>query len=179
MRVNRGLTLVELLVSLTIAALLAVAALQATASLTRSERVVRREADRPERLKPALETIIGADLVHTHHFREAPGGFAVQTHVRLSAGTLRLEHVPSQVTYQVRKVADRPYLVRVQEAPGEKAVVELVAAGVRDARFVPAKPVNANAEGWKPVAGACLVRLEFDATGAETLEIRNPQDSPN
>lgn len=179
MRGKQALTLVELLVSLTIAALLAVAALQATASLARSERAVRREADRPEYLKAALETIIGTDLVHAHHFREVPGGFAVQTHVRLTAGTLRLEHVPSEVTYRSRKVADRPYLVRIQETAGEKATAELVAAGVRDARFVPAKPVNANAEGWRPIASACVVRLDFEAAGAGTLEVRRGENGPN
>jgi prepilin-type N-terminal cleavage/methylation domain-containing protein len=179
MQAKRALTLVELLVSLSIAAMLAVAALQATASLARSERVLRREAERPEHLRAALETVVGADLIHAHHFRETAGGFAVQTHGRLAPGTLRLEHVPAEVTYQVRKVAERPYLVRLQRAADQEDLVELAAAGVRQVRLVPAKPVNANAEGWRPIAGPCVVRLEFDDAGAQTLEIRRPETGPN
>ncbi len=181
MKVRAGLTLVELLASLVIAAMLMAAALGATVSLARSELAVRRQAAGPEPLRPALEDLVGSDLLHAHHYREARDGFAVETDVRLAAGTLRLEHVPAVVTYQVRKVGEQSCLLRTQETAPEPPRTELVALGVGGAALVPQKEGRANAYGWKPMTGPCAVRLAFGQAGSEgaALVVRVPGRSPD
>ncbi|MBE3070514.1 MAG: prepilin-type N-terminal cleavage/methylation domain-containing protein, partial [Planctomycetes bacterium] len=112
MRPRRGLTLVELLSGLAIAAMLAAAALGVTTALARSELALRRAQAGPETLGAALKALLEMDLVHAHHWRAVEGGFALQTTARLTGPTLRLEHVPAEVTYRVVRAGDSAYLVR-------------------------------------------------------------------
>jgi prepilin-type N-terminal cleavage/methylation domain-containing protein len=172
---KKGLTLVELLVSLAIAAILVVAALGASASIARAHLKVHQDDVRPERLQDALQTIVGMDLLHGHHYRDAVDGFSVQTYASLATGTLRLEHVPAVATYRIRKVGERTHLVRVQETAGQVLQMELVAADVRSVRLVPAKPVNPGPDGWKPLVGPCVVQVEFASGIVEVKDLERGQ----
>jgi len=160
-----GLTLVELLASLTIAAMLMVTALTATVSMARSEGVLRRETEAERAEGPVLEALLEADLLHAHHWQPVPEGFTIQTTAYLAPRTLRLEHVPSTVTYRVETVNEQSCLVRVQEVSADPPWGEVVAVGVSHAALVPAKDIRANAYGWKPLPVACEVRLTFAEDG--------------
>ena len=175
---TRGLTLVEVLVSLVIVAMLMAAAMGITASLARSQVVLRKADAGPERLAQAVEAILKTDLLHAHHHRAARDGFSVQTSAHLVARSLALEHLPTAVTYQVRRVGERPCLFRTQAGGLEKLETDLVAIGVRAVRFMPGKDVQPNAEGWKPFAGRCAVEVEFEPTG-ETFEVAVAEDRSN
>jgi prepilin-type N-terminal cleavage/methylation domain-containing protein len=168
---RRAFTLIEVLVSLAVVAMLVVAALAVSTSLARSELVIRKKAAGPENLQAALDAMIGTDMQHAHHYRTASGGFSFQTHAHLAAGSLALEHLPAVVTYEVRSVGERQCLVRTQEASGEAARTELVAMGVRSVRFQPAKKPGGTSE-WKAVSGTCLVAVEFGEPGSpQTTEL--------
>jgi len=165
MNPRRGLTLVELLASLTVTALLTAAALTATVSMARSELALRRRDEDQRAAGPVLEALLEADLLHAHHWRPVAEGFSVQTGARLAPRTLRLEHVPATVTYRVETVEAQCCLVRVQAAPPEAPREALVAVGVRRAELVPDKDIRANAHGWKPLPAGCEVRFTLAAKG--------------
>jgi hypothetical protein len=163
------MTLVELLVSLAVAAMAAVAAMTVTVSLARSEAALRREADRADRFAPALENVVRMDLEHAHHWKAVPGGFALRTNVRLNAGDLEVEHVPAAVTYAVREAGGRRALVRTQETPPEPPRTELVAMDADAIMLAPARQVRPGPDGWAPLAGNATVTV---TTGGVPIEIR-------
>ena len=176
-----ALTLVELLASLVIVTMLVIAALGVTTSLARSELTLRRqegEADGPDR---ALRALVEADLVHAHHWRSVEGGFAVQTNVRLDSKTLRLAHVPSVVTYRIRKVDQRSYLVRIQETGRKAQHVELAAVGAAQITFTPEKDIRPNRYGWTALTDGCTIRiaLEGEGTAAREVSVRIPRGGGN
>jgi prepilin-type N-terminal cleavage/methylation domain-containing protein len=168
---RRAFTLIEVLVSLTIVAMLVVAALAVSTSLARSELTIRKKAAGPENLQAALEAMVGTDLQHAHHYKTTSAGFSFQAHAHLAAGSLALEHLPAVVTYEVRTVGERQCLVRTQEASGEAVRTDLVAMAVRSVRFQPAKKPGGTSE-WKAISGTCVVAVEFGEPGSPlTIEL--------
>lgn len=171
MKARSALTLVELMASLVIVTMLVVAALAATTAMARSELALRRIDEATEGPAPGLAALLETDLVHAHHWRPLEDGFAIQTNVRLSVGTLRLEHVPSVVTYEVRRIDGRPHLVRVQETAPEPPRTELVAVGAGRVTLAPDKDIRPNALGWKAIGGGCTVRVAFEREGGASREV--------
>lgn len=175
-----ALTLVELLASLAIVTMLVVAALGVATSLARSELAIRKMADGKEALRPALKSLVGADLVHAHRWRTVGNGFALQAHMRLTSKALRLEHVPSVVTYRVRRIDQVPYLVRVQETAPDPPQAGLVAAGVTDIVLVPMRDARSTVDGWETLAGGCTVRVTVETGGGpREIEVRMGREGPN
>jgi prepilin-type N-terminal cleavage/methylation domain-containing protein len=173
MRPRTGLTLVELLAGLVIAALLSMAALAVASGLLRSERLGRK-AHEAESMRAALGRLFEADLLGAARFREVEGGFQLDTFSCLASGDLARSHLKAVVTYEVRAAGGRPCLVRGQESEREEAGAELVATGVRDVRIRPVgSEPKASRDGWKALgaAAAVTVVLGDGGGGAETFEL--------
>ena len=161
--------------------MLAVATTGILAAMTRSELATRTwTAD--DHAARSIEALLAADMTHAHHFKVLPDGFAVQSTAHLEAGTLRLDHLPTVVTYQVRQVNQKPCLFRRQVCAVEPAWTELAAAGVRTVRLVPARDVQAGADGWKSLTTKVVVRVERagdDPAKTTVLEIAVPEKRVN
>ena len=173
---RRGLTLVELLASLVIVTLLMVTALSVTTAVARSRLVLEADDGRREALRRGAETLLAADLVHAHHWRPTEDGFAVQTLVRLSGAAMTLEHVPSEVTYEIVQADGPPCLVRVQVTPPDEPQRELVAVGAREIVLEPDGQTRPNRYGWRPLAGGSTAALTVggaDGVG-DRVEVRVP-----
>jgi len=168
---RRALTLVELLASLVIVTLLMVTALSVTTAVARSRLVLESDDGRREALDRGARALLAADLVHAHHWRPTENGFAVQTLVRLSGRAMRLEHVPSTVTYQVVATDGPPCLVRVQQAPPEAPRRELVAVGAREVVLEPGAETRPNRYGWRPLGGGCTAALTVGGADGRTERI--------
>ena len=168
---RRGLTLVEMLVALVITTLLAVAALRVVTTLARTEKVAQ-AAGEGDYLRAAIERTLATDILGADHFRETAGGFAVRTRVSLKAGTLAPEHLPSIVTYEVRKVGERQHLVRRQQTLAEAESVDLVAADVRGIRIAVDGEARADAEGWKELTAAAIVTVALGKAGSAEFVVR-------
>ena len=168
-----GLTLIELLATLAIATLLLGATLVVLAAMGRAERadIGRHEtAFAPERLRE----ILTIDLEHARRCRVDAGGVTLQTLARLRRTDLELEHVPTTVRYEVRRVGQESWLVRVQDDfiagagddPGGREVRrELVCSGVGGIALrsagegAGAKPMPPGR--WRSVPRAVTVVVEF------------------
>ena len=115
---KRALTLVELVVALAITTMLAVAALQVVSTLARTERVAS-AAEETDALGDSLRLLLVGDLLNADRTRETAGGFTIRTHTYLAPGAAAPQHLPSLVTYEVRKVGQRSCLFRRQQCLAE------------------------------------------------------------
>lgn len=124
-----GLTLVEIVVALAIMALLAVGVLQAVTHLARTSRQQQTDdpaADRQE----ALRHLVEMDLGHAERVKRTETGFEVEGLARLDRRTLALVHQAATVSYAVQVIGESRWLIRTQQAHGQKTSGELVASGV-------------------------------------------------
>lgn len=178
---RRGLTLVEMLASLAIVAMLMVTALAVTTSVARSRLTLRAGDGAGATLRRGAAALLETDLVHASHWRETTDGFALQTLVCLSARTMALQHVPSVVTYRVVETDAGRCLVRVQETSPEPPQTELVAVAVQGLTLEPGRQVRPNRYGWRPLAGGCTATLTVGGPGipANRVRVRVPGKEPH
>jgi len=161
-----GLTLIELVTAVAITALLLTGAMAAVGNLARSEERVRAaEARRPD--TTLLATLLVGDVVHADRHRRAgpkDTGLELQTHLALRARDMEAEHIRSTVRYEVRQLASRPWLVRVQETGLAKPRGELAAPGITAITLAEAgaKEDKPLAGQWQDVADRSVVTLTRD-----------------
>ena len=132
----RGLTLVEMMAALAIATLLAVGTLGVVRSMLRTENIARAASpwlgvDAP------LRDMLRRDLAQAREYQAA----AQRVTFRLVASldpNLDQGHLPASVVYEVHRVQDRSWLVRVQRPEVQAAPSgELLAEGVARIAFEP------------------------------------------
>ncbi len=175
MRRRTGLTLIELMAALAIAAILAVGVLAVTAGLSRADSIARRMDARTD-LRQRLGTMLSADLAHARRYRPIGQGFQLGAGVLLDGGTMELRHGPSTIIYLPRRVGDGSWLARVQRSPNQRDWTELAARGVIAAELKPVagKEAEADKDGWRPMPAEVSVEVRFDdpAHPAEVFAIR-------
>lgn len=141
LRCRRGLTLVEMMAALAISTLLAVATLSVVQSMLRSESIVR-AASPWLGLDAPLRDMLRRDLAQAREYQVA----AQRVTFRLTASlepNLDQGHLPASIVYEVRRVQDRNWLVRVQRPEVQGAPLgELVAEGVSGIQFEPVIPLK-------------------------------------
>ena len=167
---QRGLTLVELLAATAIAALVLSAVMGVLANLSRVEAVgarVSREASLEER----LQELLARDVELADGCRATSTGLSLRGRSALDPGTLEVRHLASVVSYEVRRLAGKDWLVRVQDAAGRPRLTELVCPGVRSVSL------NASAAGpgkWQPVPGRLVVAAAFEGREPVQYIFRRP-----
>lgn len=148
---GKGLTLVELLVALAVASLLAFAALRATTALWRSQAAAEPLTAQQDNLA-GLDRLLAAELIHADRYRNVPGGFELQSRAELEEKTLDRRHLPSLVRYEVRTVGQSSWLVRTQTRDqAGKPTVELVYPDVTAVSLHPAGSVEKPLPQWQAV----------------------------
>jgi hypothetical protein len=155
---KRALTLVELVVAL------AVAALQVVSTLARTERVAS-AAEETDALGDSLRLLLVGDLLNADRTRETAGGFTIRTHTYLAPGAAAPQHLPSLVTYEVRKVGQRSCLFRRQQCLAEAETSDLVATGIQAVKL--AGTGKSTVDDWRGLAPVVTVTVEF-TKGAKT-----------
>ena len=158
----KGLTLIELMVALAIAALLTTAVLGVTGRLLRAEVLNRRAAAGLSRTS-GLEYLLEMDLLHAQRFRCRDNGFELQSVAALRAEDLETAHLGSLVRYEVREIAGRSWLVRTQQSVAAGDFTRLVCSGVKAVSLRPAKGERAvrSSRRWRPVPERVIVTATF------------------
>lgn len=131
-----GLTLIELVVAMAITGMLMTGALVAVGNLARSERRI--EAAEPATSPAAgLDVILTADLLHASEYNADAKGklLAIRTRTSLAGSDMELEHIGSAVRYEVRRIDDRPWLIRTQQTGIDQSLAELVCSDVESIRL--------------------------------------------
>ena len=168
-RTKKALTLVELLATLAITSLLLTAALRVSTHLARAE-VLSRHARKDRWSEARLRDLVTRDVAGAAAYQEGRDGLVLWTTACLDSKTLELEHLPAKVTYGVRAVGGRPWLVRRQESEWHPPLTELVGRGVRAVRLR-AKDEDAPSAGErKALPVAVKVTVTFDEEGRPPLE---------
>ena len=123
-------TLVEVAAAIAIGALVMCAALGVVSHLWRAQ-AADGQQEPSELVTDRIHAMMSADWCHAITYRPVKDGIELRTLSRLDPQTMRLEHLPSIVTYRVSQIADRPWLVRTQAAENQtQTVTQLVSLGV-------------------------------------------------
>ena len=177
---KKGLTLVELMATLVIAAMVTAAALAAVADLARVEGMERNRQQEVTWLEP-VRNLLASDLVHATQYQAVAGGFALKAQASLDADTMEQRHLPASVQYVVRRIGARSWLVRVEQPEtGGNGLTELVCPDVKSILLEPvpeaanasgtgAPPPSTEPDGWAEVPAAVVITVVRDA--AEQPEV--------
>jgi prepilin-type N-terminal cleavage/methylation domain-containing protein len=131
MRPSGGFTLIELMASLAITALLATGTLLVVANLAADQATAQRagESASPDDLQAMLEL----DLRQARHYRTTAGGFELHTYTCIEGDPSRLRRLPVLVRYEAAGGETGPScLLRIQSFDKQPPRRDLVACGVKD-----------------------------------------------
>lgn len=170
MRVHRkypgqiGLTLVEMSVALALSSALLLAALSFTSRLGRAAKADRR-LDKTAQRDRVLAEVLEHDLRDALQVRQQEQKWQLRCQSRLVPETLDRVHLPSLVTYRLRTLNGKPWLVREQQlSPDQESMVLLVAEGIDEMTLLSDRePVGSQ---WKdyPKRLEIAVRWQDSAT---------------
>jgi hypothetical protein len=169
-----GLTLVELLATLAVTALVMVAVIPVTVNLARAQAIGGRSL-RDQQLRAALHRLLEADVAQAEAYRPGADGAEFQLLFALVRREgLDAQHLPATAAYRVRRVAARGWLVRAQQSPLGGSLEELVCPDVREFTLTPADSDASDApvgsEEWVRLPRAMWARVAFDGAGRPPIE---------
>lgn len=132
---RRGFTLVEVLGTTALAALLLLAAFKVTASLARGQRAVLAQQGADTATPQVLE-LLRWDLSNARFIRARPGELSLIGYGKLDPRDRSPGHRSVHVVYRLRSAAGQRWLVREQTMLGRggRRSTQLVCSGVRDFR---------------------------------------------
>ena len=126
----------------------------------------------PASLQAELADLIGMDVVHARRYRNHAGGMTLTTQSSLAPKTLALEHLPAEVSYEVRKIGAESWLVRKQSLPRGGRLTELVCSGVSAIRLeTPGKQAKGKMPESKALPAAVEVKLVLQDAGADEITL--------
>jgi prepilin-type N-terminal cleavage/methylation domain-containing protein len=128
MTTRKGMTLIEVMLTLAIVSILTVAALRVTVNISRAHGLERAQ-DSALTLESRLDELLRMDVVHADGCRQLDDGFELRSLSAIDYDSLRLAHLPVTIKYEIRQIAGLSWLVRRQRYQG-KMFNELVCSGV-------------------------------------------------
>jgi len=127
---SKGMTLIEVMLTLAIVSLLTVSSLNVTINLAAAQRGDRRTHDAAA-TDVQLRELFRIDLAHAHACAITEAGLRFRTRAILDEN-LEVRHLPAVIGYEVRRIAERQWLVRTQTcSSGRRTMTELVCPDVR------------------------------------------------
>ncbi len=162
MRKLTGMTLIEVLAALAIVSMLTVAALRVATRLSRTGAFIRRRGE-ASALEIGLENLLASDILHADRYVNTRGGLSLETHASLEAATLEVRHIPGRVTYEVRTIDGRMWLVRVQQVGNGPQHAELICAGVSGVNLIGGgkRSFAGGRAAWRAAPSPTMVRVQF------------------
>ncbi len=157
------MTLTELLLALVITSVLGITVLRAMMALSGSAAAMETQQDHSVELI-GLYKLFAMDLLHADKYKPAENGFTLRTNSCLDEKTMRFRHLPSVVTYEVKKLGSRNCLIRTQRQGG-KVLTNLVCIDVSNVRFGIKKMAPGVPENWLPVPPSREVRVRLENFG--------------
>lgn len=150
----RGMTLLEVVLALALAAALMVTLLQVTMAMRKSAATVQ-EIDKGSEAADALVDLIGRDLIHARRVESHKRIWRIAGHFGIDREDNETVHRPVQATYVLVPDPDVPgshTLVREQiqyQATGEHASgVEVLSWGLKDMTLILGGGAEPDDEGW-------------------------------
>ena len=156
-----GLTLMELLAALAIAAALAGACLHVMVTLTRAGESVRTRQEGAVGGE-AVRAILALDLSHAGSFLQRERGGCLWTQVSLSPEDMRLRHLQGKVCYRIRRIGDRNWLIRSQQSEPGEVHSELLCDGVKAVRFEEDGRAVPPTGKWRPLTDVHAMVVQWD-----------------
>jgi prepilin-type N-terminal cleavage/methylation domain-containing protein len=161
-----GMTLIELLAAMAIAAAVMAAALTVTAGLSKAD-LRARAGDGHEALRAGLRNILTVDLTHAQWFRNTANGFELRTLAALEGQGAELRHLDTTVAYAVRPINGVQWLIRLQRITGGTLQITAMSPAITSVEIkVPidlATPADPN--GWRATPSLLAVVVRSGGEG--------------
>ena len=172
-----GLTLTELMVALALTGLLAAAALRIAGGLLRGT-LSHQDPVPADQVQESVRDLLVMDIVHADRYLPSTKGLELMTRARLSADTLELRHLPTQVSYGTVEIGGRSWLRRTQQMPSGDRRTDLVCSGVRGIAMVLPQSNGPPAPGqWRAIDPKAAIRIDT-TTGSWELPLRCYREEP-
>lgn len=168
--------MIELVAAIAITGMLMTGAMVAVGNLARSERSI--EAAEPATSRLAgLDVILTADLLHASEYSADAKGqwLALRTQTSLAARDMELEHLKSEVRYEVRRIDGRCWLVRGQQTGIDQPLAELVCPDIESISIqdTSAKGVQGPIGPlWKDISYQAVVTIKPAGGNPQTFVVR-------
>ena len=178
---RRGFTLVEILATIALAALLLLAGFRAVASLGRQRAMLaRQEAART--YVPELADLLRLDLSNARYMKAAPNELTLTGYCGLDADTLDPNHRPVTVRYHLARAGGRGRVVREQtdlDVPTNRNRWSAVVCSGVAAFEVRASTADPSANADRPTGGSAGTRRDAPPAGVRvTRAYRTGWDGP-
>lgn len=172
---GKAFTLIEMLLALTLAAMLA-AATMGVVSRMRLGLAAQDTAAGAAGLDDDLEAMVLLDLDHARRYRVAPTGLEIETRTRLDA-VGNVEHLPVRVVYESRRLGGRHWLLRRQISPRGPVRSDLVEADVVALTLRPPGRTLAETRGaWQSPRKGAVLRIERTEPKFSDRDVASPQE---
>jgi prepilin-type N-terminal cleavage/methylation domain-containing protein len=163
---HKGLTLVELMVTLAIVGLLVTASFGVVGAMARSQAAAL-STDGPGPSEARLRALVLDDLTHADRYREVPGGLELELHAMIDPATLDRRHTASTVSYRIVRLGTTPWLVRSQQVAGQDTLTELAGPAIQKVALEgPNVATSVSQDGWFAMPRAGAVVISRTVTGA-------------
>ncbi len=166
---RKGLTLIELTVTLAITAMLITALMSVTMRISRAELAID-PSDTQAEFGPAMESLIRLDFGHAVQFRLTPFGINLQTAASISTEDHEIKHLRSTVYYEVIRVNGVNWLTRrqVTETDGKESL-QLVMPNVASMALVDLISPETGKTSWRRLPTQPLaISITLDGGGDDT-----------
>lgn len=168
--------MIELVAAIAITGMLMTGAMVAVGNLARSEKRI--EAAEPAASRLAgLDVILTADLLHASEYSvDAKGQWlAIRTQASLAARDMELEHIKSEVRYEVRRIDGWCWLVRGQQTGIDQPLAELVCPDIEAISMQDTSAKGARGPTgalWKEVSHQSVVTIKPAGGDQRTFVVR-------
>lgn len=171
---RKGMTLIELLVALAIVALVTAGVLGVVTNLSRGQGNRRQEL-LASRMENGLEKLLRIDFQHATKLQRQGNGFLLTSDAGLAEDTRELEHLPCEIRYEIKTIAERNWLLRYQKhttSQQEDESVEAVCADVKEIQIEIPEEVETNQQmKWETVPKTFVIHFVFTDTKKEPRSV--------
>jgi hypothetical protein len=149
-----------MMVALALSALLTAAALAASGRLWRAD-AVGYQVEEGRFLRDRLGRLLETDFEQAERCRCDGNTIQLQSHAALEVKALERDHVPALVTYQIRSIGGRTWLVRSQQVGQAAPFAELVCPDMKGLSMKVAG--GAEIKDWKQLPASVTVGVQPSA----------------
>ena len=168
-----GLTLIELMVALAIVGLVTAGVLGVVTNLSHGQGARQREMF-ASRQEAGLEELLRLDLRHATKLQLLASGMLITSNAGLAEETNELEHVPCEIRYEIKTIAERNWLIRYQKHTAntkEKEVVSVVCADVKEIQIEMPEETEKNLTKLESIPNEFVIHFAFTDANRELLSV--------
>jgi prepilin-type N-terminal cleavage/methylation domain-containing protein len=170
---RKGMTLIELMVALAIVGLVTAGVLGVVSNLSHGQGNRSQEL-LTSRMEDGLEKLLRIDFLHATKLQCSLNGFSFSSNAGLAEDTNELKHLPCEIRYEIKAIADRNWLFRYQKntTAGAIETAEAVCADINELQIEIPEEMDKNQQvQWETIPKSFVIHFVFTDTNREPLSV--------